>query len=194
MGRDPHFPRWKSPTADDFAGVDEALRDTQVSHLADRVFPAQSGGEQRRVSLAGVLAQYGPAVLLDEPTNALDTARQQLAMGLCRRLAEKGRAVLAVLYALNPAGAYADEVMVVSQGRAVSLVPPAEALSPERLSELFNQWLIVVPRPQSGKPVVLEAHQATGAESDNVSHDDQTVETGRAAGQPAGKRGGWPGM
>lgn len=159
MGRHPHVSRWRSPAESDFAMAEHAMESTQVLHLAERIYPTLSGGEQRRVSLARVLAQDTPVVLLDEPTTALDIGHQQLIMSLCRRLAADGRAVLAVLHDLNLAGAFADRVMVMSDGRVVASGTPEEVLSPDLLSAVFNQPVMVVPHPQTGKPVVLAAFE-----------------------------------
>ena len=84
MGRHPYIPWWRSPTETDLTFADEAMQSTQVMHLAERIYPTLSGGEQRRVSLARVLAQDTPVVLLDEPTTALDIGHQQLVLSLCR--------------------------------------------------------------------------------------------------------------
>ena len=138
------------------------MEHTQVLHLAGRVYPTLSGGEQRRVSLARVLAQNAPVVLLDEPTNALDIAHRQLVMALCRGLAERGRAVLAVLHDLNLAGAYADRVMVMSEGRVVAAGAPEEVLRPELLSEVFGQRVMVMPHTETGRPVVLPSFAGRG--------------------------------
>ncbi len=159
MGRHPHISRWKSPTETDFALAEGAMRSTQVLHLADRLYPTLSGGEQRRVSLARVLAQDTPVVLLDEPTAALDIGHQQLVMSLCRQLANDGRAVLAVLHDLNLAGAYADRVMVMSEGEVVAVGRPEEVLCPDLLSAVFNQPVMVMPHPQTDKPVVLTSFE-----------------------------------
>ena len=159
MGRHPHIRRWRSPAEGDFAAVEKAMTSTQVLHLAGRVYPTLSGGEQRRVSLARVIAQDAPFVLLDEPTNALDISHQQLVMSLCRRLADDGRAVLTVLHDLNLAGAYADRVMVIAAGKVVSVGTPEEVLCPGLLSEVFNHPVMVVPHPQTGKPVVLASFE-----------------------------------
>ena len=159
MGRHPHIRRWRSPTESDFAAVEKAMTSTQVLDLADRVYPTLSGGEQRRVSLARVIAQDAPIVLLDEPTNALDISHQQLVMSLCRRLADDGRAVLTVLHDLNLAGAYADRVMIIAAGQVASVGAPEEVLCPDLLSEVFNQQVLVLPHPQTGKPVVLASFE-----------------------------------
>ncbi len=144
---------------------------TQALHLADRLYPTLSGGEQRRVSLARVLAQDTPVVLLDEPTTALDIGHQQLVMSICRQLASNGRAVLAVLHDLNLAGAYADRVMVMSEGRVVEVGSPEEALRAELLSAVFNQQVMVVPHPQTDKPVVLMSYEG---EAESVQAVERT--------------------
>ena len=155
MGRHPHIPRWRSPAETDYALAESAMQSTQVLHLADRLYPTLSGGEQRRVSLARVLAQDTPVVLLDEPTTALDIGHQQLVMSLCRQLANDGRAVLVVLHDLNLAGAFADRIMVMSEGEVVAVGEPEEVLCPDLLSAVFNQPVMVMPHPQTDKPVVL---------------------------------------
>ena len=155
MGRYPHIRRWRSPTEFDFDKVEEAMKSTQSLHLADRIYPTLSGGEQRRVSLARVLAQDAPVMLLDEPTNALDIAHQQLAMTLCRRLADEGRVVVSVLHDVNIAAQFADRVMIISHGRVVAVGEPEDVLTPSLLSEVFGMKVIVIPHPETGKPVTL---------------------------------------
>ena len=162
MGRHPHIRQWRSPTESDFVAVENSMKSVQVMHLADRVYPTLSGGEQRRVSLARVLAQDTPVILLDEPTNALDIAHQQLVMSLCRRLANQGRAVLAVLHDLNLAAAFADQIMVLSEGQVVAIGKPEEVLTPKLLYEVFDQHVIVIPHPQTNKPVVLASSNGAG--------------------------------
>ena len=80
-------------------------------------------------------------------------------MSLCRKLADEGRCILAVLHDLNLAGAYADRVMVMPEGRLVASGAPEEALRPELLSEVFNQEVIVIPHPQTGAPVVIASYE-----------------------------------
>lgn len=159
MGRHPYLSRWQSLSESDYALAERAMDSTQVLHLAERSYPSLSGGEQRRVSLARVLAQDTPVVLLDEPTSALDIGHQHLVMALCRRLADDGRAVMAILHDLNLAGAFADRVVVMSEGDVVASGPPGDVLAPELLSAVFNQPVIVVPHPQTEKPVVLMAFE-----------------------------------
>ena len=163
MGRYSHLERWRTPSRNDLALAEAPMRRTAVLHLADRLYPTLSGGEQRRVSLSRVLAQDTPVVLLDEPTAALDIGHQQLVMALCRSLAREGRAVLVVQHDLNLAGAYADRVLVMDEGTVVVDGNPVEVLRPELLSEVFDQRLMVTRHPQTGTPVVLASSDGCAA-------------------------------
>src|SRR5699024_4832766 len=94
MGRVPLPPASREEEA---AAIDEALASTEAVHLRDRVYTSLSGGEQSRVSLARVLAQKTPVILLDEPTAALDIRHQHQIMRVAGELAESGATVIAVI-------------------------------------------------------------------------------------------------
>ena len=160
MGRHPYLRRWRAPSERDYAAADDALRRAGMLEMAERLYPTLSGGEQRRVSFARVLAQDTPVVLLDEPTASLDVGHQEMVMEECRRLAGEGKAVLAALHDLNLAGAHADRAAVMSDGEIVAVGETREALCGELLSAVFDRPLIVTPHPQTGSPVVLPAAES----------------------------------
>ena len=166
MGRHPHLTRWGSPTEWDHEMADHALSQVKAMHLAERLYPTLSGGEQRRVSLARVLAQNTPVVLLDEPTSSLDLGHQELVMAVCRRLAAEGKAVIAILHDLNLAGAHADRTAVMSNGEIVSVGRTAEVLREGLLSEVFDHEVVVVRHPQTGNPVVLAAEGSSSIDNE----------------------------
>ena len=154
MGRHPHLGMaGDSPT--DAVMVEEALARTETLPLAERVYPSLSGGEQARVSLARVLAQEAPVLLLDEPTAALDLRHQQVVLRVARELAREGAAVLAVLHDLNLAATHADRVALLADGRLVADGTPWEVLTAERLSAVFAHPVAVVPHPQRDCPLIL---------------------------------------
>lgn len=139
----------------DRAAIDLALRHTDAYDLQHRVFPTLSVGEQARVSLARVLAQETPVLLLDEPTAALDLRHQQLVMELARDLAARGAALAVVLHDLNLASAYADRILLLSDGRLAAIGTPRETLTEPLLSDIFGCRVSVVPHPETGLPLVL---------------------------------------
>jgi iron complex transport system ATP-binding protein len=153
MGR---MPWARTPQSDDDAAIiADALERTSTSHLADRDVTTLSGGELARVSLARVLAQCCPIMLLDEPTDALDLGHQEQVLTLAAELARTGCAVLAVLHDLDLAAAYADRVVLLSDGRVVADGAPEEVLTAERIGAVYAYPVEVVPHPGSGAPLVL---------------------------------------
>ena len=154
MGRHPHLGMTGESPQDD-AVVEAALARTETLALAERVYPSLSGGEQARVSLARILAQEAPILLLDEPTAALDLRHQQAVLRIARELAAEGVAVLAVLHDLNLAAAHADRIALLDAGRLVAEGSPWEVLTAERLSAVFAHPVAVVPHPQRDCPLVL---------------------------------------
>ena len=151
MGRAPHRDR----DGEGEAVVARALARTEAAHLADRIYPSLSVGEQGRVSLARVLAQQAPILLLDEPTAALDLRHQGLVMALGRELAQAGGTIVVVLHDLNLAAGFADRVVVLNAGRIAGAGSPAETLTEPLLSDVFACPIAVVPHPVRGGPLVL---------------------------------------
>jgi iron complex transport system ATP-binding protein len=143
------------PERVDRAVIDRVLRETEAYDLQHRVFPTLSVGEQSRVSLARVLAQETPVLLLDEPTAALDLRHQQLVMELARQMAERGAALAVVLHDLNLASAYADRILLLREGRLAALGSPRETLTEPLLSDIFGCRVSVMPHPDTGLPLVL---------------------------------------
>ncbi|MBZ4487357.1 heme ABC transporter ATP-binding protein [Microbacterium sp. cx-55] len=153
MGRTP----WVgSETAgpDDVA-IPRALERADVAHLASRVFSSLSGGERARVSLARVLAQDTPIVLLDEPTAALDLRHQEDVLRIARDLAAQGRAIVVVLHDLSLAAAYADDIAILHEGRMQAMGAPSDVLTAERIERVYGTPVRVLDDPDTGRPVVL---------------------------------------
>lgn len=153
MGRSP----WSRVTDidNDDEVIDAALASTDVAHLVDRRFTSLSGGEKARVSLARVLAQSTPVVFLDEPTAALDLRHQEDVMRVARRLASEGRAVVVVLHDLSLAGAYADRIALLADGRMVTVGTPAEVLTADLVRNAYGLEVQILHQPETGRPIVL---------------------------------------
>ncbi|MBX3156158.1 MAG: heme ABC transporter ATP-binding protein [Deltaproteobacteria bacterium] len=128
----------------------EHLATVELADFADRSYPTLSGGEQQRVQLARVLAQLaqmphrGAALLLDEPTAALDPRHQQVVLRIARDVAAAGRAVVAVLHDLPLAARTCDRALLLAAGRTVALGPAADTLVPDLLAEAYGTRFAVI--------------------------------------------------
>jgi iron complex transport system ATP-binding protein len=152
MGRYPHR---DSSVEEDRRVALGAMEQTDTGHLGARTYPTLSGGEQTRVSLARVLAQQTPIVMLDEPTGSLDLRHQELVMGTLQGLAGEGAAVLAVLHDLNLAARYADRVGLMSRGAIRATAPTREVMRADLLSEVYGHPIGVVTHPHFDCPFVF---------------------------------------
>jgi energy-coupling factor transport system ATP-binding protein len=113
-----------------------------------RYVHALSGGQRRRVAVAGVLAMRTPVLVLDEPTAGLDPRGRRELLGLLRRLADDRDLTLIVCSAsLSDASLLCDRVVVLSEGR-VAMDGPLRAVLREadRLASLD----ITLPEPTVG--------------------------------------------
>jgi iron complex transport system ATP-binding protein len=157
LGRYPHF--GGQPTAHDHAIVAAALDLVGLGHLAGREYPTLSGGEQQRAQLARVLAQVWEAengfLLLDEPLTGLDLRHQHQTLAVARQLARRGFGVIAVLHDLNLAAQYADQVLLLHQGRPVASGPPAEVLTPDYIHLGFGVEVELLTHPSLGCPLIV---------------------------------------
>jgi iron complex transport system ATP-binding protein len=155
-GRYPHrgvFQRWSSADGD---RVDEAMTTTGVAELADRAVGDLSGGQRQRVWIAMALAQNPEILLLDEPTTFLDLSHQIEVLDLLRALNRtQGTTVVAVLHELNLAARYADELVVMAEGRIVAHGAPGDVLTAEVVARAFGLDSMVMPDPLTGTPLVV---------------------------------------
>jgi iron complex transport system ATP-binding protein len=139
LGRYPHGatdPARLSPA--DAEAVQRAMQATDVMDLRARRVTELSGGERSRVVLARVLAVEAPVILADEPTASLDPRHQLDIVRSLRAAADKGALVMVVTHDLGLAARFADEVLVLSDGRLVSQGAAAEALSEKIMGEVFR--------------------------------------------------------
>lgn len=161
IGRSPHQ-EGRLETTQDWELAYSAMKQTGVEHLAERPFPVLSGGEQQRVQLARALVQIWSEqvtspryLLLDEPTASLDLSHQHQTLRLARELAESGVGVLAILHDLNLVARYADEVMLLAEGRSLASGKPDEVLTEETIEKVFEVKVAVRRDPEAGIVVMV---------------------------------------
>lgn len=142
-----------NPGEEDSKAAAAALERIGIAHLAKRLFPELSGGEQQLVMLARVLAQQPRIILLDEPINHLDLAYQARVMNLLRSLCDDGYTVVAILHDPNLATLYADRLICLSQGRVFADSGSGGALALATLEAVYGMSL--APVTFRGRTLVL---------------------------------------
>jgi len=145
--------------AADEGAIERAIADCGLAKLRRRSFAALSVGQQQRVLLARALAQSAGSpkgrgvMLLDEPGSAMDPWHVHRTMGLLRREASAGAAVLVVLHDLNLAARYADVVWLMADGRLVQRGRWDEVMRPEHLEPVYRVRFIPLVATAGGRPV-----------------------------------------
>lgn len=117
-----------------FTGVDEALFERSPLEL--------SGGQKRRIAIAGVIAMRPEVLILDEPTAGLDPAgRTQILDNICRYRAKSGATVVIVSHSMDDMARLAERIIVFDNGTVAMDGTPSEVFS--RAQELVEIGLSV---------------------------------------------------
>jgi iron complex transport system ATP-binding protein len=170
-GRHPYQRLLRQWSQEDERAVRDAMTQTAVDDLAERLVDELSGGQRQRVWLAMALAQCTPVLLLDEPTTFLDIAHQMEVLDLCAALHEQGRTLVAVLHDLNHACRYATNLIAMRDGAVVAQGAPAQIVDADLVEAVFGLRCFVVPCPATGAPMIVpEATRAPALQSSSSSH------------------------
>lgn len=92
-----------------------------------------SGGEKRRVAIAGILASEPDVIVLDEPTAGLDPRGKNEILKLIKRQHELGKTIILVTHDMEIALEYADRVIVLSNGKIIDDLTPSELFKKDNL-------------------------------------------------------------
>ena len=126
----------KGKTEEEKQRIQEVMKLTGISSLADR-FPHQlSGGQQQRVALARALAPNPELILFDEPFSALDEhLRNQIRYDMLQVLRESDSSAIFVTHDRDEALCYSDKIAVIQEGRILQIATPKTLYwSPQHLS------------------------------------------------------------
>ncbi len=129
-----------------FAGLDEGLLDKSPFAL--------SGGQKRRVAIAGVIAMEPEVLVLDEPSAGLDPrGREELLAHIREFHRRRGTTVVLVSHSMEEVARHADRIVVLARGKTLMSGTPREVFS--RGSELVRAGLDV---PQATR-IAMELHR-----------------------------------
>jgi energy-coupling factor transport system ATP-binding protein len=174
------------------ARVRDAMNEAGLPYdeYGERESRALSGGEKRRLALAGVLAMDSPVLLLDEPSASLDGKNRERVFALAGERRRRGKTVIVSTHSVEAAASF-DLVAVMDRGRVAAFGPPRSVFGPYWKAGwgLLLPWTVRVAREldAGGTAVPLTAEELVAFIEGNF--EGSAASSGAAAGtSPHGGR------
>ncbi len=156
MGRFAHCGALGLAAKADLAIARAAMEMTDTLQFAGRTLGELSGGEAQCVMIARALAQQPVVMLLDEPTSHLDIANQLKIYRMMQRLAHEWKmAVVCVSHDINLAGRFADELVVMRDGKVIAAGGPVDVIREDILRKTYGVDISLIPAPGQAVPIVV---------------------------------------
>lgn len=140
--------------------VTEVLMQTQLFGMQHRYVAQLSGGEMQRALIARALAQEPNLILLDEPTSALDLHHQISVLNNIEILKDRGVTILSTMHDITLAAMYAENIVVMVQGRVTVSGKASEVIHSPELRSAFDDRINVYTL-DGGRPVVMAKKEST---------------------------------
>ena len=137
-GRFPYLSYPRRYRKEDWDKVGEALEWVGLSDLRKRKMENLSGGQRQKAYLAMALAQDTEVILMDEPTTFLDIKNQFDMLDRARVLADAGKTVIMILHDFEAILHYADNVILMKDGRMLTAGSAEEVLRSAEVRKAFD--------------------------------------------------------
>lgn len=172
---------------DDLRLIDEVMAAIDITPIAFRSLGELSGGQRQLVGIAQALVREPDILLMDEPTSALDLHRQMEVLAFLREAArQRGIIVFIALHDLNQAMRFADQAMVIENGRLRGAGPVAEVITPALLREVYRINARIEPCSRGLAQVIVDGVDTAPQEEEEENGGptrtrtwNQTVMSGR---------------
>jgi iron complex transport system ATP-binding protein len=140
--------------------IETLLARTSLAELKDRKIGELSSGSRQSAVIAAALVRNPQVLLLDEPTNSLDYSHQLQVINLLSSLKrERKMTIVAVIHDLNLAARFADNVVILKQGKIIDRGAPKDVITPNNLATAFNILARVIEDPVGKTPLVIPIRQ-----------------------------------
>ena len=119
----------------------EALKIVSIDESFYKRSPFElSGGEKRRVAIAGIITLKPDILVLDEPTAGLDPEGSQIILNLIKKFNESGKTIILVTHDMNLVLNHSDDVVVINDGHIAFSGTPSDLFAQD-----VSQYSIEVP-------------------------------------------------
>ena len=115
--------------------VERIMEMTNTSYLADKNPLDLSGGQQQRVALASILVMEPDTLIIDEPTSQLDPVETARVFDIIEKMKEMGKTIVLVEHMIELVAQYADDVIVLEDGKLIDFGEKHAVLSKMELLE-----------------------------------------------------------
>ena len=109
--------------------VESVMDELEITPFSGKPTHALSGGQKKQVSIADILVMHPELILLDEPAAALDPKHTIMVNKIVDRMTAQGITVLMATHDVNYAYEWADEVILLHEGKVLIHGTPAEVFS-----------------------------------------------------------------
>lgn len=126
--------------------VERVIEELEITPFQDRPAHALSGGQKKQVAIADILVMHPEVMILDEPDAALDPRHTRKVKEIVERLTEKGITVLMATHDIDHAYEWADEVVLMHEGKVLRQGTPYEVCTDREALEKASLELPAVVR------------------------------------------------
>lgn len=139
LGRACYWQAFGLESEHDLSTVQRVSDLLELTDLLDRRMDELSGGQRQRVFVGRCLVQEPAILLLDEPSSFLDLRHHVDLLKLLRKLADECQlAVFMASHDLNLAGAFSDQLLLMSEGRLTARGPADQVLQPALIEQAYG--------------------------------------------------------
>lgn len=118
--------------------VDQVMEQLGISSYRERPTHALSGGQKKQVSIADILVMEPDIIIMDEPAAALDPKHTQLVNDAIGQFTERGITVMMATHDVDYAYQWADEIILMQDGKVLAQGSPEQVLGDEKLLAMTN--------------------------------------------------------
>lgn len=118
--------------------VERVMEEVGITAFSDRPAHALSGGQKKQVAIADILVMHPEVMILDEPAAALDPKHTRIVEEIIERLTDKGITVLMATHDMDYAFAWADEIILMKDGKVIKEGSPGEVCGDREALERTN--------------------------------------------------------
>lgn len=136
LGRNPYLDFFGRKQSIDESMIQQAIELIGIENLKDKYVDELSGGEKQKSYLAMMIAQDTNILILDEPTTFMDMNYEYTFLDTLKGL--KNKTILVVMHNLNHAVNYADNIIIINDGKVAYDGPTKQCLDEEQIEKNFD--------------------------------------------------------